>query len=371
MSEQASAKTRFMANIGASALTAAAIAGSALGVAPAANATCASFFSIGNSADCTSTPFSVALAFGPGAQAQATGLFGAAFSIGDGASAKSPGLFSLASAVGTKARAEANGTFGAAMTAGVNSIVQTEDVFTLAAALGDNSLALGKGAFGIAAVLGPYTYAGTAGDPARGNLGFNIAVNVSPANKLPYSYQAGGIGNLAVNLFGTSDDPGGKFSYAYGLGSVVANLGGSRNELTSYGILSNASNMFGSNNKVTAASDKVNDLALNAAFTVFGSGNTVYAGPGPVAVAGSIAQTGATVAKQQPGVNINGIRIPNTAAAVDPQPAAAVTGRAANRVKAVLSGAAASPKPAAAQRSGGASSSPKPAAAQRGKPSSR
>lgn len=347
MSAYVSGQSRIIANIGAGAVAAAAIAGSALSAAPAANATCASFFSIGNSADCTSTPLSVALAIGPGAQAQATGLFGAAFSIGTGASAKTPGLFSLASAAGTNATAEAKGTFGAAMTAGANSVVQTEDVFTLAAALGDNTLALGRGAFGIAAVLGPYTYAGTAGDPTRGNVGFNIAVNVSPTNRFANSYQAAGIGNLAVNLFGTNkDDVSGKFSAAVGLGNVVGDLGGNRNEQNAYGVVNSATNIFGSRTKVSASGDSLTSLGLNAGFNVLGSDNTVYAGYGPAAIAGSIAQTGVTITKQKPGININGIRIPNTAAAVNPVPKSA---------------AGQSAKPAG----------PKAAAAERAKPNSR
>ena len=57
-------------------------AGAGLGSAPTANATCASFFGIGNSAECTSNLFSFAIAIGDGAEAHANGTFGGAFVIG-------------------------------------------------------------------------------------------------------------------------------------------------------------------------------------------------------------------------------------------------------------------------------------------------
>ncbi len=52
------------------------LAAAALGSAPSANASCASFFGLGNSADCSSTPLSIAIAIGNGASAHANGLFG-------------------------------------------------------------------------------------------------------------------------------------------------------------------------------------------------------------------------------------------------------------------------------------------------------
>ncbi len=61
-------------------------ASAGLGSAPTANATCASFFGIGNSADCTSTLFSVAVAIGDGAVAHADGLLGAAVVVGTNSS---------------------------------------------------------------------------------------------------------------------------------------------------------------------------------------------------------------------------------------------------------------------------------------------
>ena len=58
----------------ACAVTGGLLAGAGLGGAPRANATCASFFGIGNSADCTSTLFSIAVALGDGASARADGV---------------------------------------------------------------------------------------------------------------------------------------------------------------------------------------------------------------------------------------------------------------------------------------------------------
>src|SRR6478735_2284915 len=57
-------------------------AGAGLGVAPTANATCASFFGLGNSTNCTSNLFSIAIAIGDGASAHANGVIGAAFALG-------------------------------------------------------------------------------------------------------------------------------------------------------------------------------------------------------------------------------------------------------------------------------------------------
>ena len=76
-----------------------------LSSAPAANATCASFFGIGKSADCTSTLFSAAIAIGPGAQAYAEGLFGTAFAVGAGSGAEVHNPFGFATTFGTNSTA--------------------------------------------------------------------------------------------------------------------------------------------------------------------------------------------------------------------------------------------------------------------------
>ncbi len=79
----------------------------ALSAAPAAHATCASFFGIGNSAQCSSTFGNIAFALGVNAEAHADGLlpFGAAFAFGDGALAQNDAGFSLAATVGANSHA--------------------------------------------------------------------------------------------------------------------------------------------------------------------------------------------------------------------------------------------------------------------------
>lgn len=254
MGTHTASRSAFTGALALSALTLGAIASAGLGSAPAANATCASFLGIGNSADCSSTPLSFAIAIGTGAQAKADGLFGAAFSLG------------------------------------TNAIASTSEAFNFAAAAGDNSLATGSGLFGITAALGPSTQAQTAGNPSLGNFGANIAMNISPLNETPYLTLARGTGSVGLNLFGTND--------------------GGINGTLAVGVLASATNIAGRNTLVDADGG-----FLNNAFTVLGSGNTVTAGPGPLAVAGSLLQTNATVTKQQFGFNINGLRLPNTAAA--------------------------------------------------------
>jgi hypothetical protein len=65
-------------------------------------------------------------------------------------------------------------------------------------------------------------------------------------------------------------------------------------------------------------------------FAVFGNDNTVEAGPGPFALAGSVLQNGKTVTKAGPGIAINNIRIGGAAAEAPSSPAAcrAVRGNA-------------------------------------------
>ena len=53
---------------------------------------------------------------------------------------------------------------------------------------------------------------------------------------------------------------------------------------------------------------------MNAGFNVFGKTNTVAAGPGPLALAGSVFRNGLTVTKTDPGIAINSFRIGGAAA---------------------------------------------------------
>src|SRR6476619_3177611 len=75
----------------AGAVTSGLFASAGFGLAPTANATCASGFGIGSNPDCTSTLLSGSLAIGDGAQAHADGLFGAAFVVGNSTAATSSG----------------------------------------------------------------------------------------------------------------------------------------------------------------------------------------------------------------------------------------------------------------------------------------
>jgi hypothetical protein len=249
------------------ALTAGVLATAGLGSAPTANATCASFFGINSGGDCTSNLTSIAIAIGTGAAAHADGLFGTAFAVGTGAKAG------------------------------------TSDALTFATAMGDNSNALAAGIFGIATQLGSNGYVFT--QPSGGlfgRLGFNMALNVSFGTTSPAgsTAQATGVGNVAINLLSDGTTPG-----------MVHGVGAS-------GVLTVAASLGGANNVVITGGN------LNLSFNAFGSGNTVSAGPGPVAVAGSILQTGQTVKKMGPGFNINnGIGIGGAAAT----PPTAATGR--------------------------------------------
>jgi hypothetical protein len=249
---------RVKAGVLLGALVAGALTAGTLTGVPTANATCASFFGIGNSAQCTSNPTSIAIAIGTNAVAHADGLFGAAFSVGTAATAS------------------------------------TGDAFTFATAIGDKSTASGHGLFAIATQLGPNGYTRTEGSGSLGNLGLNIALNVSPGTTAPNgSYVfAVGIGNVAVNLFGNGTAPLNHQVVAAGTINIATDLGGTDNAVLV--------NQPGG--------------ALNLAFDTFGSGNTVRAGPGPLAIAGSIGQNGQTIIKVGPGFNINGLVVRGAAA---------------------------------------------------------
>jgi hypothetical protein len=190
-------------------MASAAFVTSALGSAPAAHATCASFWGMGNGNGCTST-------FG-----------GVAIAIGEDASATADGFFTTAVAMGFVAAAGATGPF------------------TLAVADGKNSDA-------------------SAGDVKGGDFA-NLAVAIGTATSSQAGSQfGGGFGNVATNI--------------------------------------------GNGNFVSAVGD------LNTAFAIFSNQTAATANPGPLAIAGSIGQSKATVTKNGPGFNINGIRIGGAAA---------------------------------------------------------
>ncbi len=260
-----------------------------LGSAPTANATCVSFWGIGNGGGCTSHLFSAAIAIGTGATATADGLFGNAFAIGNGAIALSTGALNLAYAGGEGAYARTLGTL------------------EFAAAQGKNSSA----------------YAGT----VSSDLG-NTAINIGTADAFGNNQVAAGkgIGNLAVNLFGHGSAANPSVVDGLGFLNLATNLFGNGNHVVAVGVLNNAANLAGDNNTIAAGDIPTPSATVSLAFNVFGSGNGVFAGPGPLAVAGAIAQTGKdgpnAIKKAGPGFNINGFVV-GGAAAVHPAASAA------------------------------------------------
>jgi hypothetical protein len=157
------------------------------------------------------------------------------------------------------------------------------------------------------------------------------------------------IGNLAINI-ATNAGNNGSVAAAIGYGNLALNLGAGVATLAeAAGSLSTGVNLFGTHS-IAAAFDLNDPTNLsagfaNSAFSVFGSHNTVESGPGPFAVAGSLFQTGTTVKKSEPGVNINAVTVGGAAAPLHhalPAAAAAATssGTAAKRA----TGSAASPR---------------------------
>jgi hypothetical protein len=297
------------------ALVSGALATGALSGSAPANADCFSIFGLGNGNGCISNTTTYAIAIGAGAEASATGLFGGSLAIGDNAKATmSP--FNLSS-------------------------------FNFATAIGNNATAQGYvSLFGIALQFGPGTAA---------TLGFlDLAVGV---NQGPGQAAVSGIGGIAMQLGPGSSNNIGAFSIALGLGGgtdtagfgdFALNLLG-KSVVTAGGNLNAAVNLLGNDNRVAVGGSP--NAVLNLAIAAFGKGNTVVAGPGPLAFAGSILQTGATVRKIGTGFNINGLAVPGVAsvprsaakpkaatavnsAAKTPAPAAAGDrGRNANRVR--------------------------------------
>lgn len=249
-------------------IAAGALASAGLGSAPPAQATCASFFGIGNTAQCRSNLTSIAIALGTNAQAYADGMFGTAFAAGAG------------------------------------TVTQTLGTFTFATAMGDNAHAISYGLFGIAAQFGPEGYAETVGSGGSASgLGLNMAISISPGNTAHIGslVTAYGTGNIAINLFGNGTTTFGQ--------SVGAD-----------GVFNSAVAIGGTDNRVFAG---LGNGTLNNAFSVLGSNNKVTADPGPLAVAGSILQTGATVTKVGPGIDVNDQIVLGGAAAVSPPSTAA------------------------------------------------
>jgi len=298
------------------ALVSGALATGAIGGAAPAEASCISVFGFGNGNGCTSSQTSYAIGIGDGAVASATGLFGGALAFGTNSNASTASLglsaFNFATAIGDDATALGNiSLFGIALQLGPGT----------AGTLGMGNIAIGawegtgqqagaSGVGGIAIQLGPGS-AATIG-------AFSIAMGVSPESAGIPETATGGFGNLALNLFGGASPEGGT--------RVATN-----------GFLSAAVNFLGNDNVVTAEAPGL--PTLNLAWNAFGSGNTVKAGPGPLAIAGSIFQRGATVTKVSPGFNINGLAVPGVASVPRPgaRPASAAATAQPSAAKAVSS----------------------------------
>ena len=300
--------------------------GAVTGAAPA-QADCISVFGLGNGNGCTSNATTYAIAIGTGAQAIATGLFGGSLAIGDNALATMSPLnfsaFNFATAIGNDAVAQGFTTLfgvatqigaGTAITLGVGNIAvglgQGVGASSAASGFGCSAWQLGPGSaatlgFGnIAVGLGQGTDQSTAasgfftsawqlGRGSAATIGTLVtAVGVGQGNSGQTSTSAGGFGSLALNLFGGASAD-------------------ATSQVASSGFFTAAVNILGNDNVVTAATAGL--PGANLAFNFLGSRNTVTANPGPLAIAGSIFQTGATVTKVGPGFNINGLAVPGVA----------------------------------------------------------
>ena len=263
-------------------LTAVGLAAAGMGSVPEANATCASFFGINNGNGCTSTLFSVAIGIGANTVANASGFLGAAYAIGDAAEATAGGPLDLAFAAGPASLARVSGSLSAAIATGTQ---------TGAYQYAEAEAGYGASDFAnISLALASDSYAFTGGlDPSQVGAG-NFALNLGKGNDV----EANGFLNSAIAVGGTKTYP--------------------NNVVYATGTLNNATSFFGDKNNVAGGTSL--GSVLNLGFNVFGSNNSVTAGPGPFALAGALFTSGATVTKEKAGFNINGLKVPNTAAAV-------------------------------------------------------
>ena len=250
-----------------------ALAAAAFAAAPHASASCASFFGIGNSADCTSTPTSFAIALGPGAKAYAQGTLGSAIAVGalSYASTDDNTMLGSATALGNGAGAYLAGgaRISTAFSAGTDAAaVINGGVLNLAAGLGDHTL-------------------GYVNTPGSGPAGGSLAVAVGNSKYLAQAV-ADGTGNVALNVFSPAS------AKDFGSNVVAA------------GTFNMAASLLSRDSLVYAGyGAKQTSGTRNAAFSVFGRGNDIEAG-GPGSIVGSIFENGAKVLRQGPGLTING-----------------------------------------------------------------
>jgi hypothetical protein len=239
--------------LAAAALASAAFVTSAVGSAPPAHATCASFFGLGNGNGCKSTFGGVAIAIGTGATAVATGFLSTAVAIGTGTAAEGLSNLGLAVALGNGGGAEA----------GTSVFSNLADV---AIDLGNHSEAIA------------------------------------------YAPMANGFGNM---VFNAGD---GNTTYAVGALDSSVNLGNG-NEVVAEGVATNAMNVGGTHNFLEARGGTgLTSPGLNTVFALLSNDTNVTAEGGPLAIAGSIGQTSQDINKQTAGFNINGIKVGGAAA---------------------------------------------------------
>jgi hypothetical protein len=109
---------------------------------------------------------------------------------------------------------------------------------------------------------------------------------------------------LATNFEGNGNTITSTGGYYNGARNIV----GSGNTLSAGGPGSNlnlALNGGGSGNTISAGATGGVPGSLNVGFNLFGGSNSVAAGPGPLALAGSVFNNGQTVTQTNPGIAIN------------------------------------------------------------------
>jgi hypothetical protein len=157
----------------------------------------------------------------------------------------------------------------------------------MAIAIGTNATATANGFLSTATAIGTNVEASAYGT-------FNMAVAYGIASAaVAGNVDAGDVVNMAITL---------------GDGSSAVAEGISRG-------FANIATDIGNHNTVFALG------VLETAFAVFGTDNTVTASPGPLALAGSIGQTGAHITKTGPGLNINGFTVGGASATPTAAPA--------------------------------------------------
>lgn len=201
MAQQTAISTKLSSALIVGAMSVGGLAAVGLGPAPTAGATCASFFGFGNSANCSSTLTTVAIAIGTNAKATALGQLGGAFVIGNDSQASF-----LSGALG------------------------------LAIGLGTNSITTARGFADIAVNLttasAEHTLVGAAGTA-------NIAVNIFGGASTVFGHNVGasGIGNIAVNVFGSDNTVLAGSTNPISFGNTAINAFGHDNEVRARGPL--------------------------------------------------------------------------------------------------------------------------------------